>query len=58
MITAIGTMHAALRSKKRPEDDINFRVEMKKRRRRPEEDEDDAEDDRPRRSRAERGLTA
>ncbi len=57
MISAIGTMHIPLRTKKRPEDDINFSVEMKKRGRRPEDDEDDAEDDRTRRSHAKRGLT-
>lgn len=57
MINAIGAMHAALRTKqKRPEDNINFRVEMKKRRRKPHDDEEESE--RPRRERPERGLRA
>lgn len=34
MIKAIDAIHAAIRSKKRPEDQINYRVEVKKRRRR------------------------
>lgn len=55
MINAIGAMHATLRAKKRPEDEINFRVEMKKRRRQRQEDE---EDERPRRERTERGVSA
>lgn len=47
MINAIGAMHAALRTKqKRPEDNINFRVEMKKRRRLPQHDDED-EDEHP-----------
>lgn len=56
MINAIGAMHATLRAKKRPEDEINFRVEMKKRRRRPEES--DEADERPRRIAPERGVSA
>ena len=56
MINAIGAMHATLRAKKRPEDEINFRVEMKKRRRRPEES--DEADERPRRIVPERGVSA
>lgn len=57
MINAIGAMHAALRTKqRRPEDNINFRVEMKKRRRKPVDDEEDNE--RPRRERTERGHRA
>ncbi len=54
MINAIGAMHAVVRAKKRPEEEIDFRVEVKKRRRKP---EDDNEDQRPRRARPERGVT-
>jgi len=53
MINAIGAMHATMRAKKRPEDEINFRVEMKKRRR-----QDDEEDEPPRRERTERSVSA
>ena len=56
MINAIGAMHAAMRASKRPEDEINFRIEVKKRRRKPHEDDED--DERPRRERTERGLRA
>lgn len=57
MINAIGAMHAALRTKqKRPEDNINFRVEVKKRRRKPHDDEEESEH--PRRERPERGFRA
>ena len=55
MITAIGAMYAEMRTKKRPEDEINLRVEVKKRRRFPDEDE---ADERPRRERTERGWMA
>ena len=55
MITAIGAMYAEMRTKKRPEDEINFRVEVKKRRHFPDEDE---ADERPRRERTERGWMA
>jgi hypothetical protein len=54
MINAIGAMHAVVRAKKRPEDKINFRVEVKKRRRKPEEDK---EDERPRRARLEHDVS-
>jgi len=54
MINAIGAMHAVVRAKKRPEDEINFRVEVKKRRRKPEEDK---ADERPRRAQPERGVS-
>jgi len=54
MINAIGAMYAAMRTKKRPEDRINFRVEVKKRRRIRDKDE---EDERPRRDRTERERT-
>lgn len=55
MINAIGAVLAAARTKKRPEDTINFRVEVKKRRRIPDEDK---EDQRARRDRAKRGRDA
>lgn len=54
MINAIGAMHAAMRTKKRPEDEINVRVEVKKRRRKPEEDK---ADERPRRAGPGRGVS-
>lgn len=56
MINAIGAMHTAMRAKKRPEDEINFRVEVKKRRRKPHDDDEDSK--RPRRERTERGHRA
>lgn len=56
MINAIGAMHAAMRAKRRPEEEISFRVEVKKRRRKP--DEEDEDNQHPRRERAERGRTA
>jgi|GEM_PF-5488975 len=46
MINAIGAMHAGMQTRKRPEDQINFRVEVKKPRRKPQDDE---EEERPRR---------
>jgi hypothetical protein len=55
MINAIGAMHAVMRAKKRPEEEINFRAEVTKRCRRPEEDEDD---ERPRRAPPPRGVSA
>jgi len=55
MINAIGAMHAAMRSKKRPEDKINVQVEVKKRRR---EQHEDKEDERRRRDRTQRGHAA
>ena len=58
MITAIGAVPAQMRTSKRPENEIHFRLELKKRRLRPEEDEHDDADARPRRNRTERGLTA
>lgn len=54
MINAVGAIHAAMRAKKRPEDEINVRVEVKKRRRKPEQD---GEDERPRRGKPERGVS-
>lgn len=54
MINAIGAIHAAMRTKKRPEDEINVRVEVKKRRRKPDEDK---ADQRPRRAGPERGVS-
>lgn len=56
MINAIGAMHATMRAKKRPEDEIQFRVEVKKRRRK--SHEDDEANERPHRERTERGHTA
>lgn len=46
MINAVGAMHAALRAKKRPGEEVNFRVEIKKRRakRRMDDEEDEARD--------------
>lgn len=59
MINAIGAMHAALRTKqKRPEDNINFRVEMKKRRRLPQHDDEDEDEHPPQRRQSERGVSA
>jgi len=54
MINAIGAIHAAMCTKKRPEDEINVRVEVKKRRRKPDEDK---ADQRPRRAGPERGVS-
>lgn len=53
MINPIGVMQAMVRAKKRPDEQINFQVEVKKRRRKPEQ-----EDESPRRKRAERGVSA
>ncbi|MBY0567167.1 MAG: hypothetical protein K2P70_07640 [Hyphomonadaceae bacterium] len=59
MINMIGAMHAALRTtQKRPEEDINFRVETKRSRRaRNPGDEDEFEDPSQRRQSA-RGVSA
>ncbi|MDZ4692789.1 hypothetical protein [Terricaulis sp.] len=59
MINAIGAMHATLRAKKRPDQEVAFRVEVKKRRgkKRLADEEDDAQDHmRP--ARTERGHRA
>lgn len=63
MINAIGAMHATLRAKKRPDEEVNFRVEIKKRRgkRRMDDEEDEtreAKQDHMRRACTERGHRA
>jgi len=63
MINAIGAMHATLRAKKRPDEEVNFRVEIKKRRgkRRMDDEEDEtreAKQEHMRRARTERGHRA
>lgn len=63
MINAIGAMHATLRAKKRPDEEVNFRVEIKKRRgkRRMDDEEDEtreAKREHMRRARTERGHRA
>ena len=63
MINAIGAMHATLRAKKRHDEEVNFRVETKKRRgmRRTDDEEDEApatKQDHTRRARTERGCRA
>jgi len=63
MINAIGAMHATLRAKKRPDEEVNFRVEIKKRRgkRRTDDEEDEAlatKQDHTRRARTECGCRA
>lgn len=56
MINAIGAMHATLRAKKRPEEEVNFRVEIKKRRGKQRmDDEEDEAQDHARGARTERG---
>ena len=59
MINALGAMHAALRATKRPDDEVNFRVEIKKRRgkRRMDVEEDEAQDP-TRRAHIQRGRQA
>lgn len=56
MINAIGALHTAVHGKKRPEDDVQVRAEVKKRRPKPKDDIEDRE--RPRAERSERGLRA
>lgn len=59
MINAIGAMHATLRAKKRPDEEVNLRVETKKRRgtQRMDDDEDEAHEH-THRARAKRGRRA
>ncbi|UPT64772.1 MAG: hypothetical protein M0D54_09895 [Hyphomonadaceae bacterium JAD_PAG50586_4] len=59
MINAIGAMHAALRAKKRPDEEVNLRVDLKKRRgkQRMDHEEDEAQHH-TRRARTERGHRA
>ncbi len=59
MINAIGAMHATLRAKKRPDEEVNFRVEIKKRRgKQRRDDEKDEAQEHTRRARSERGHRA
>jgi hypothetical protein len=59
MINAIGAMHATLRAKKRPEEEVNFRVEIKKQRGKQRmDDEEDEAQEHTRRARTERGHRA
>ena len=55
MINTISAMHVAMWTKRRPEDQSNFRVEVKKRRPKPDDNE---EEDRPRPERTQRGYIA
>lgn len=56
MINAIGALNTAMHGKRRPEDDVQVRAEVKKRRPKPKDDIEDRE--RPRAERSERGLRA